>query len=87
MGMAESLAAHIRASIDWDHARDFDLDLDQVIVRFPDITEADFEHALTTVATELREAGRRIPDQALLDQADAFDELTDEWVERLRSRA
>jgi hypothetical protein len=82
-----SLATYIKGSIDWDHAKDFDLDLDRIIVRFPDITEVDFEHALTRVASDLREAGRRHADQALLDQADAFDEMTSEWVERLRSRA
>jgi hypothetical protein len=81
-----SLAAFIKASIDWDHARDFDLDLDRIVARFPDITEVDFEHALTTVAAELRGDGRRLADQALLDKADAFDEMTHEWVERLRAR-
>jgi hypothetical protein len=44
--MPIALAAFIKASIDWDHARDFDIDLDQIVARFPDITEVDFEHAL-----------------------------------------
>ena len=88
MGMAASLATHIRDLIDWDYALDFDLDFDQIVLQFPDASEADFEHALMRVATELREAGRRIPDQVLLDQADAFDELVEEWIgRRLRSRS
>ena len=90
MGMAASLATHIRDSIDWDYALDLDLDLDfvQIVLQFPDVTEVDFEHALLRVATQLREAGRRIPDQVLLDQADAFDELVEEWIGgRLRSRS
>jgi hypothetical protein len=82
-----SLAGYIRATIDWNPAKDFDLDLARITGRFPDTTEADFDHALTRVAAELRQAGRRASDQTLLDQADAFDDLTPEWVERLRGRA
>ena len=47
--MTISLAAYIKESIDWDYAREFDLDIDQIIMGFPDMTEADFEHALATV--------------------------------------
>jgi hypothetical protein len=85
--MPISLAAYIKSLIDWDQARNFDLAFEQIVVAFPDITEEDLGHALTTVAAELRENGRRNADQTLLDQADAFDELTVEWIEQLRSRA
>ena len=59
--MPVALAAYIKASIDRDHARDFDLDVDQIVVAFPDVTEVDFEHALTTVAAELRGDGPLVP--------------------------
>ena len=78
--MSISLPAYIRALI--DHATEFDLDLDQIVASFPNMAEADFELALTTVAAELRVDGLRI-----LRQADAFDGMKHEWVERLRSRS
>jgi hypothetical protein len=74
------LATHIMTLIDWDAECDFDLDLDQVLEAFPDVTEVEFERALLRIATELRANGQR-----LLDQADAFDEMTSEWVERFRT--
>ena len=80
--MPISLTAYIKELIDSDHATEFDLDIDQVIASFPDMTEADFELALTTVAAELRGDGLR-----MLRQADAFDDMKHEWVERLRSRS
>jgi hypothetical protein len=81
--MPTSLASYIRESIDWNPEKDFDLDLDRITARFPDVTEADLDHALTRVAAVLRLGGRRSGDQALLDQADAFDDMTPVWVERL----
>jgi hypothetical protein len=80
--MPVSLAAYIKDSIDRDEGKDFDLDIDQIIRGFPDMTEADFELALTTVAAELRGDGLR-----LIRQAEALDGTKHEWVERLRSRA
>jgi hypothetical protein len=78
-----SLAAYIRASIKWDPAAEFDLDMGDVLARFPDATKSQFERAMLRVAFDLRADGRRLRDQALLDQADALDERIDEWLGRL----
>ena len=83
--MPISLAAYIKDTIDWDH--DFDLDLEQIVAHFPNLTDADLEHALTTVAAKLREVGQLNTDQALLNHADAFDDMRHEWIERFRARA
>jgi hypothetical protein len=78
-----SLAEYIRTTIVWDPQTDFDLDIGRIVARFPDVIEADLDHALTRVAAELRQAGQRTSDQTLLDQADAFDNMTPVWLARL----
>jgi hypothetical protein len=81
--MPLSLAAYIRSAIRWDPAGEFDLGMGDVLARFPDASKAEFERALLRTAFDLRTDGRRSGDQALLDQADAFDKLTDDWLDRL----
>ena len=78
-----SLAAYIKTSIQCDPASEFDLDLGDVLARFPDSTKAEFERALLRTAFDLRIDGRRLGDQKLLDQADALDKLIDAWLDRL----
>ena len=80
---AARLLAYIRSAIRWGPAGEFDLDLGDVLEHFPDATKLELERALLRTAFDLRADGRRLGDQALLDQADAFDKLTDEWLDRL----
>jgi hypothetical protein len=82
-----SLAEYIRSTIIWDPATDFDFDLGWIVASFPAVTADDLDHALTRVAADLRRAGHRSGDQTLLDQADAFDDMTPVWIERLRGLA